>query len=213
MSTPHPYCPMPDGASIIYQVQAITGIWNAVNGFLDVSTRTPHNVQEISYSPIVTASGNFTAEFFEAPETPNTPINPATTLCDCMAILPNGLHYLGEAKNQLGQVVWPPEMKLTLNPFAGQLVEGVSAVYPNDTSQTAITQNFRWTYRTLAHYPMYGPFADCWRTSLYEPGNKAAYNYVFQQGVGPVCFWYGIVTSGNVAGYEYFMIDKIGLPV
>ena len=242
--TGYPYYPLTSGTSITYQVFVITGTWHPTEGKLDVNSRTYVNSQTIYYyyslgtCPSFFGQGPLFLKYYTVggPVTPSpTPI-PSQSLQDGGWVSSNGITYIGEAINNLGpgngNVEIPFIGLLTKNPVAGEIMNETTTVYSACDNPTVI-EYLPWSYRTIEHLAQWGDFADVWRTGLWErntsatdgnhqpiPGAKdRVYNFIFQNGVGMVNFWYGKLQSDNTLyydpsnvydlnnGYEYYAIS------
>src|SRR5258708_39285251 len=203
------YWPLTPGSYITYQVNDIVGAFDVPSWELSVESRTP-NVG----NPIQTITAFATSDpFAGAPPL----YQEVYTMSDCPApcatadlaaslvegaFAPTGIWYLGEYSNFSQTLILPGEAKITLNPVSGERIE----FFSNMVTHGQLAGVAHWAYATVGHYPAWGKFQDCWRTSLieYDAGAiKAAYNYLFSRGIGMVAFWYVPKPGGNGAGYEY----------
>ena len=203
----HPYLPMVVGTSITYVSIPITGTWHENTMALDVNTQSTSDGQVEITSFRNPELDTFVA-YWHAPGPPPLPINYRSALQDAYGYYlygkPGALIYVGELVNEFEQVIRPPEAILTMSPIVGENFTRMSRVYTDGV----ITTRIHWKYRTIAHYDTWGPFADCWRTALWEYDSTHVYNYVFARDVGMVDFWHGALDAqGNVVGHEYFKVS------
>jgi hypothetical protein len=220
---------MNNGTSIQYAVYSIHGQWHPNVMQLDVTARS--NV--LAYNTLSFSSSSCAAFFGQGPLYRAT-YNASGSLQDGGWVV-NGKAYIGEAINEIGNVQIPFIGKLTKSPIAGEQLSTTSTIYQSCQQSSPVIENLPWTYQTISHYATWGTFTDVWRTGLLEKNSQAtnaqgqalngqdrAYNYVFQNGVGLVHFWYGFVQpdgtlyfnpNANPAwtdpknGFEYYAIS------
>lgn len=199
------YSYLPNELEIEYLVFDITGVWSENTYELSITTQAQRPYM-ISVTP----------EPYDCPAFSGTKMqwqNPvgtqARSLKNGVMVSSNGLYYLGEGINENDNFIYPYEALLTHAPVAGETIEEVSRVFAGCADNTIIVPEFRWRYKTIAHYDTWGDFSDVWRTGLHEYPNSHVYNYVFARDIGMVDFWHGSVdVNHNVVGVRFYAVMK-----
>lgn len=200
------YFPMQEGHSITYVELAITGSWQPNMELWVMSTQNTGRTIKVT-------SGRHEAPgyrgYFQGWKNiilPEGPVDYDKGLVNTPYIYGNHKLGIGEVRNELGWVMYPPECILTYAPIAGEMFSSVTRVYENGFNGPYRASG-GWTYKTIAHYDNWGPFVDVWRTALSEDTGRR-YNYVFMRGVGMVDFWH--IDPITKLGFEYWAIDWTG---
>lgn len=205
----YPYFPMKIGTSINYKCFTITGTYNPVTMCISaiINQSIPPLIHRITSTLISTPSFSGHYQYWHSVETPDEP-----------PIIEHGLGngfsvkdkiYVGEAMNEAGQIMIPPEPILMYRPVAGEEITGTSVVYQKYDWGAPIG-NLNWKYKTIAHYDMWGVFSDVWHTALDEK-NGSVYNYIFKKDVGMVDFYQLNTVTG--IGREWYAVSFDVLPI
>lgn len=200
------YFPMEEGTNIVYREFAITGSWQP-NMELWVLTKQ-YTGRDVCITSRRHSAPGFIGYFQNWRNViyPELPVNYNKGLVNTPFIYGNNTLGMGEVRNEMGWVMYPPECILTYDPVPGELVQATTRVYENGFNGPYLASG-AWTYKTIGHYPMWGVFPDTWRTALKEDTGRR-YNYVFMRGVGMVDFWHIDPITGQ--GFEYYAIDWTG---
>jgi len=219
--TPCEYWPARESAWIRYQVFAIRAHWNPWTRALSVVSRTPHTEHIISVKWFANST-SIATHFNEEFSLPSDPESFGKLGNISYRDLMVGEFFIGEiGRPDDNLLVAPPEPKIPLNPSAWHSRQaeagGLTTMHQVLDSRGGSLQTWSMItkFRTLGHYPQWGRYVDCWRTSLEEAepsGNTGSvYNYVFMRDVGLVDFWYCAPyspdASGISDGYEYYATD------
>lgn len=207
--TGYSYDPMNDGTWIQYAVHSIQGFWHPEAMQLDVTWRS----SPVAYNTLSFSSPNYCNILGGGPLYGIT-YNGSASLQDGGWVV-SGKNYIGEAINENGNVQIPFIGKLTQSPDPGEQLNATSVVYESCQPDSQVIEYLPWTYQTIDKRPMWGNFADVVRTGLWEKNSQATngqgqplngqdrvYNYVFQNGVGVVNFWYGYVQPDGTLYYN-----------
>jgi hypothetical protein len=205
------YYPMVPGTGIVYQVSAITSVWDSTQQTLDIQSSGPvQNQQTLEYSRHTCESiGSMFVSTYRlgANPVPDVPTDLTQSLEDAPFDV-GGIWYMGEGVNNMLMAVTPGEAKITIAPVVGEVIDTSSRVTKSCTDDTVLIPAYHWRYRTIEHLDTWRGYSDVWHTGLIEfnNGTPATYNYVFAKGIGMVAFWYGNVwnADGTVSGLEYF---------
>lgn len=211
----HPYDPLIDGTSIVYNVYQMTGTYNDSDMRITVNSnvlqgRVKITFSDNSYDSYVTKP--LIVRYYHSESSPDSPINFSATVQDSKWTTSSNFQYIGEMVNELGNTIIPPEPKLQKIPVAGFTISGSSVIRKSYLDDSIIDPAFKWKYRTIEYFPTaWGGFNDCWRTGLREyipSGKDRVYNYLFMKDKGMVNFWYGDLNSdGTVTGYQFYAVS------
>lgn len=209
--TGYPYNPMILGSEITYARYSICGYWNDAAMELSVLQR-----EFVDYVTI--KHGTYQCQDCFGDAVLYRSIFPdCNSLVDGGSIV-DGIKYIGEARNDHGQVMTPFIAKLAQEPYEGQVIQTCSIIRAGCGFCDKIIDNHCWKYQTLEYYLYWGDFVDCWRTGLKETGSSSAnwqdvisvYNYVYAKWIGLVHFWFGTTdANGQIEnGYEFYAISN-----
>lgn len=221
----HPYCPWTPGSSIDYVVMEINGLYHPENMFLDVTNRT---VAPLNSKQTVTCVRVPTPEpsIYLCSTLTGEPTPTIDNLSDTgtFPYLINGKwNPLDGSTGWIGEstVLRPYEALLTLNPVVGEKLTLSSQANTYDGPASYIDRKvnnwvFNYQYSTLSKgsWGITPEWNDTFRTGIlenYDQRDKwAAYNYVFQKGIGPVNYWKGVIAADNTivpgTGYEWYAV-------
>lgn len=205
----HPHWPLTPGSWIEYVMFDISGPYNPATGEIGITSQTirPKTFWTTGPRMRTTCVADPNAQIPAIRRINSEPGTPPGSSFKNMGLYegpwyPTALDkpvppFIGESGG-VNFTCTPPEPKLTMNPVAGETFSLTCrfrgyATEP-DSSQYAGDINCRYLTRHVAQ--PWGPYTDTVRTHLIErPGeaHEIAYNYVFQRGVGPVDWWWGIV--------------------
>ena len=188
MSNPYwPYWPMQ--RPIKYAVYEIEGVHDRPSGIVGVTKFSPHANSPQIGTPVKCAGAPATALFYHAPG--QDPLS-----SDALVEAEWG-DYIGEIAYR---DTWQTPPLPILAPTSRNGVTRVTR--PN------VSYDMKWEYHVIAHGAWGPDWPDTIRTGLYEDNNDphpgCAYNYVFQRGLGMVCFFYIAILPGETPKGIYY---------
>lgn len=200
-----------EGKWIAYNVYPIQGTWNDQTGALDIVSRGALlKTEVISHSKVSCQkfSNTLYNSYYHAPNIPNSPSKWWASLQNIEYSF-SGKSYIGEGVDQNGWVKIPPEAIISETLTVGEVIDSPNTIVIDScNSDTLLSVNFHWKYRTVSYHNTWGSFGKTYRTSLREYGGNV-YNYAWTYDFGLSDFWYGYLNTSNntVSGYEYYAVS------
>ncbi len=218
MITGYDYLPMPNGETRQMTVQEITGhVVRVSTGAVITSIPSDifdYRIDILSVAPHANSPQPNTFEYgngFYGLSFYKTVLTGGNALWTGHGVAWDGqqqMPYLGEARNQFGNFILPPEPQLPLFPRVGQVLDVHSSVYYSEDNPTVALADYRSSLYVLEHAPTWKAWSDVWITVLTERTGAAMYlyEYCFARGLGVVDAWAGQFDNGQIVGYEYTLV-------
>lgn len=159
---------------------------------------------------LITTSIYGTGDFMSFVHAPGTPASPIVGIPQINGTaFYNGKCFIGEVRNGGGNVMYPPEPKLTCNPIVGESFDVYSTVFESETDRTIVIPSFKTRYRTIRKSSYLPLYPDVLVTAIaeYNPDGTVGWvgNYYYAKGVGIILQYGGFVKpDGTIDAIKLF---------
>jgi hypothetical protein len=215
--TGQPYDPRHEGQWVTYQRYNMGATWNPDTKQLSIAWRnvdSANPVITVKYTNAVPCPSITPNQLYQSPRYAGTIADanlgvPIGALYDAIGTYQAYGYCIGEVGDPLhGLTVTPAEPKLPFNISGSEHYE-IDCQVADSRSGRTVNYIMHTSFWTIGHYANWGPYNDCWRTTLVEYNGaniQSIYNYVFARGIGLIDFWWGGApdVQGNVAGTEMY---------